>query len=268
MSDELDDQAERLRRAFAVLPKTDEVRAVITGLIHPNRLGWMFDNVIPFSFGEASFELSVHDGQFNVLVVAKWPDDPATFLNDVGTMVQGCVDSLGFCLATPLRAEILSMSVEGRVLIYRASQWPDLLDGNSSSRVEGERLEPLTSAAINEPLLRLALADLRAAQESAVDTVMLCYRAIESIRQWFAIGSGEGDNDRKRSWQDLRDRLEIDREDLDALRDRAQARRHGGTLPVSFAERLEALRLARRVVEKFVAYRQSTLEAEQSQEEG
>jgi hypothetical protein len=105
-----------------------------------------------------------------------------------------------------------------------------------------------------EPLARLALADLRGAIESPDDTVLLTYRAVESVRQWFLDGNEDDPRAREKSWIAMRSTLGVDKERTQGLAELAKSRRHGGATPSTGEERKEALLIARDVVERFVIH--------------
>lgn len=86
-------------------------------------------------------------------------------MNEVASLVQGCLDTLGFHLAAALRAETRSMvadgvGADGLKLAYRMPSWPDLLPEPLAEPfyVAGDKLQPFIAAALGEPLARLALA--------------------------------------------------------------------------------------------------------------
>jgi hypothetical protein len=196
-----------------------------------------------------------------VAVSGSQPTDVVTFRNELTSIVQGCLDSLGFLLAVPLQAEVRSIVVQGEddqvQLALRRHGWPDVLEKQPQLplRAEAPDLQPLVAAAVQEPLARLALADLRAALQYPDDTLFYAYRAVESARQWF-IPAGQPDNDdtRIQSWIAMRAALDLKRPPLDRLADLAAGRRHGAAAPPTEPERLEALRIARPVVRAFVDY--------------
>ncbi|WP_433162599.1 hypothetical protein [Kribbella sp. CA-247076] len=236
-----------------------QMLAAVTGGVHPTRLGWTLEDSVKFKFLGATCELFIRHGVFNMFIEGDRPEDFATFLNQIHSMIQGSLDSLGFFMAAPLRGEILSMIVDGVELHHRDLQWEQLLpEGSDRARVEGVRLQPFTNMAISESSVRLALADLRSALDSPGETVMLCFRAIESIRHWFLDGEPDDDSARKRSWQALRTQLDISRDEIRPLEDMATSRRHGAEPFATEQQRLDALLLARKIVERFVAYRVST----------
>ncbi len=237
--------------------------AVATGLVHPTKLGWMIEEPVSFNLnGTLDCEVVIRQSHFNVFIRGEKPNDLRTLLNHVGEIVQGCLDSLGFWMATPLRAELLSMVIDGYHLILKDGRWVDLLPETEKPeyRVPPEKLTPFIDAAICEPLVRLALADVRTAIDSPGETVWLSYRAIESVRQWFLPeGASDVNAARRQSWTDLKATLDIKEEEIRALEKLAIARRHGADAFTPEEVRLNALRLARRVIERFIAHRAAQL---------
>jgi hypothetical protein len=239
------------------------MQAIATGIVHPMKLGWMIERPVSFVMnGVLDCRVVIRQSHFNVIIRGERTEDLGTLLNQVGELVQACLDSLGFWLATPLRIELPSMIIDGNDVVLKDGRWAELLpEGereNPAYYVAPERLGPLVDAAINEPLVRLALADLRTAIDSPGETVALAYRAIESIRQWF-LPSTEPDSGaaRKRSWEDLKTELDIREDEIRPLQKLATSRRHGESTLLPEEDRLQALRLARRVVEQFLAHRTS-----------
>ena len=171
-------------------------------------------------------------------------------------MVQGLLDALGFHLATPLRAEVSSLVTQGNTLVIRTLTWEDLRqEPNSPPHVDGSALRPFFHATASNSFARHALADLRAALEYPDDTAFYAYRAIETVRQSFVRGDSDTDAARRKSWQALRDALNVDPESLDQARTLARPRRHGETGKPSLgeAQRFQVLTLARDVVQSFVS---------------
>lgn len=230
------------------------MHAVVTGLVLPAEGDWYFEEPIVLPFEDAVWHVVVRRSQFHVFIDGEIPDDVGTFLNEVESIVQGCVDSLGFHVATALRAEIRSMIVDGSTLVLRDTKWSELLNDPDKNRVPAEEVEPFVKASVEVPLVRFALADLRASLVSPDDSAFLAYRAIESIRQWFLQDSEDVSNDRDTSWVELRQTLNVNRADLDVLRLLANRRRHGGSQPLTANERKDAITLARIVVERFVKH--------------
>lgn len=82
-------------------------------------------------------------------------------------------------MATPLRAEIVSMVIDGNMLRYRMSKWPELLPDPSKNVVTPGELWPFIAATLEEPLARLALAEIRTATDSPDDILFVAYRALK-----------------------------------------------------------------------------------------
>ena len=228
--------------------------AVVAGVVHPVYGGWQFDQALEVPFTDGKWTVSFKQSQFHVFIDGDHPGDYGAFLNEVGSIVQGCLDALGFHLAMPLRAEIMSMVIDGYQLIYRTPQWPELLSDPTRAGVPESELQPYVAAAIEEPLARLALADLRTAIDSPDDTLFLCYRATESVRQWFLTGNQDDGDARKKSWRTMREALGVAEPVTRRLESAAMSRRHGAASPPSADERREIALLARDVVARFVTY--------------
>jgi hypothetical protein len=228
--------------------------AVASGVIHPLQGGWYFDEPIRLEVAGHGWMIVIRDSQFHVFLEADEPDDVATFTNEISSIVQGCVDSLGFHLASALRAETKSMIIDGRTLVLKTTTWPELLTEPGSPQVEPESLSPFVVVAAAEPLVRLALADLRTAIESPDDTLFLCYRAVESVRQWFLVGDEDDKSARFESWLAMRTTLDLEEGPMRRLEKAAMGRRHGAVHPPTAIDRLQALQLAREVVSRLIAH--------------
>ncbi len=232
--------------------------AVVMGAVHPVSGGWHLEDPVHIPFPDGKWMLIVKHSQFHVFIEGQKPNDLPTFMNEVGSIVQGCLDSLGFHLVSPLRAEIRSMVVDGNMLIQRRPGWPELspelLTDPSIPHITGDKLQPFLAATMCEPLVRFALADLRVAMESPDDTGYLAYRAVESVRQWFLAGDEEDKRARTQAWMDMRAALDLDESRLRSLGELARQRRHGGVALITETQRKEALLLARDVVARFIAH--------------
>lgn len=226
------------------------------GDVHPVPDGWNFDEPIHCKFKDSNWVIIVRRSQIYISIDTEPQEDLATFRTEMEVVAQGCVDALGFNLATPLRVELRALVVDGGTIGVLIPGWPQLL-GNGEFpplRVENHRLGAFLSASLSIPEVRYALADLRSAIERHDDTAFYCYRAVECVRQYFLDGNGDLPGPRKESWDRLRESLGVEREDLQKLANLAKSRRHGGFLILTESQRMEALLLARLVVEKFVSH--------------
>lgn len=130
--------------------------AVVMGTVHPVSYGWLFEKPVQIQFPDGKWMLTFRHSQFHIFSEGQEPNDLATFINEVGSIVQGCLDSLGFHLVTPLGAEIMSMIADGNRLIHRTVDWSELLPEPSTRHVAEDKLQPFIAAAMDEPLARLA----------------------------------------------------------------------------------------------------------------
>jgi len=198
--------------------------------VHPLSGGWHLEQPVELTFPEGRWQISLLSSQFHVLLDSPPIQDFATFSNAVVSVVQGLLDALGFHLTTPLRAEVSSLVTQGNTLVIRTLTWEDLRqEPNSPPHVDGSALRPFFHATASNSFARHALADLRAALEYPDDTAFYAYRAIETVRQSFVRGDNDTDAARRKSWQALRDALNVDPESLDQARALARPRRHGET---------------------------------------
>jgi hypothetical protein len=100
--------------------------------------------------------------------------------------------------------------------------------------------------------LRLCLADLNSAIRRPGDTAFFCYRAIESLKQFFA--DLEGEHDRSKQWELLRKRLDLREDELSRVKKLADVRRHGNTTALSYGDRSAAIALGWRCVDRFLQW--------------
>ncbi len=114
---------------------------------------------------------------------------------------------------------------------------------------------PDFAAALNAPgghTLRIALADFREAIRIPKDTGFFCYRAAEALRQMFQ--NDESDQDKKDSWERMRQTLQIPQADLMFLKTAADAVRHGKGPFISGTDRERALTITSDIIDKAIEY--------------
>lgn len=107
------------------------------------------------------------------------------------------------------------------------------------------------------PFLTYALKDFRRAIQDPLETHVLIYRSVESIRHYFAEINNINTDEKKRkedSWRILRESLKYERDDFKFLENHATARRHGKII-FSSAEELENCRVfGWRFLTRFIEY--------------
>jgi hypothetical protein len=85
--------------------------------------------------------------------------------------------------------------------------------------------------------LQRCLADLREAIRSPRDTGFFCYRAVESLRQFFVAEAGASSD--RASWELMRSTLKVERSAFDYIKSFADVPRHGGSKGISDGERAD-----------------------------
>ena len=225
----------------------------LNGQVHPITGNWTLEQTIELTLDGATWSIYVRYSDFHVIIDTADTGDLTQYRVEVEAWVQGILDLWSFEVGVPLRAEFKSMMINGRHLASLRQGWPDIV-GKPANFPPSIRAERLRSAGplLGNPLIRLALADLRAALERHDDTLFYCYRAIESLRHWYLGDEKDTNANRRKSWEALREDLDIEREALDRLYEIAARRRHGGAPVVNEADRLDAMLTARRAMGRFV----------------
>ena len=100
--------------------------------------------------------------------------------------------------------------------------------------------------------LRRSLADLREAIRVPKDTGFFCFRAIESLRQFFVREKGK--KKKSSSWQMLRTELGVERADIEVVQELADSVRHGGDSGISDSERAKTFEITWGIINKFIKY--------------
>lgn len=198
-------------------------------------------------------EISIGVSQVSVVVqTAKEVKDLPTLRNYVEQLVRTEVDAFGYLEGRGYDVEITSVtSADGQPLVVFGVEIRELQESKSERPVSFEELWKLLWDAKAAPLRR-ALGDLREAIRAPLDTGFFCYRAVESLRQGF-VEPEDGDS-KGASWERLRNALCIDRSWIDELQKFGNPQRHGATPYMSGEERLLAMRLAWKVVDRLVEY--------------
>lgn len=98
--------------------------------------------------------------------------------------------------------------------------------------------------------LQQAFADFRLAMEHPIDTGFFCFRAVESLRQFFDDGGSDSE-----SWDRLRSNLDVDRETIEEnIQAYASDRRHGDVIEITEDERNQALQATWDIIYSFINY--------------
>ncbi len=99
-------------------------------------------------------------------------------------------------------------------------------------------------------MLRVALSDLRLAIQFTKDTPFFCYRAIESLMQYF-----NKYNDEKKAWSELRSKLNISEDYIiSGIKPLADDIRHGKSPFISATVRNCIMLKTWRIIDRFIIY--------------
>ncbi|MGH6661855.1 MAG: hypothetical protein ACREB6_09955, partial [Rhodospirillales bacterium] len=105
---------------------------------------------------------------------------------------------------------------------------------------------------IDLPYVMSALADLREAIRMPVETGFFARRAIESVMQAFKEDSNAKDDEA--AWESMRTNLNLDKSWLLKLKPVADDRRHGKPTMISWEQRLDAMKRAWLVLDRYFEY--------------
>ena len=234
---------------------------VVSGRVIPERT-WVTLEPAPYPFG------IVWDKQrFNALVVVSkaqvvvslLSENPITIdntlRNRVATFVRMLIDTYGYVEGHGLDFEITSIIDPDNGKHMVPSVQIDSLHRSKSERESN--FDTLFRLLFSDGLTqsqqtqcRRALADLREAILSPNDTGLYCYRAVESIRQFY-LDPKDGDDD-SHSWKRMRDSLRIARPWLDEMKKNYRnPLAHGKEVEMSGEEREQAMQRVWKVMDRF-----------------
>lgn len=191
--------------------------------------------------------VSIAVSQVSVVLNTNSDSSLLTLKNYMEYLVRTLIDAYGYLSGRGYDVEITSVvNPEGNYSVFGVGI-PELENSQNDRPLSFQQL--LTAMAKSQHLHR-ALADLREAIKSPVDTGFFCYRAVESIRQNF---KREEEDDAK-SWESLRKSLLIDRSWIDKIKKFADTARHGDTPYISGKDRILIMQHAWKVIDRFCLY--------------
>jgi hypothetical protein len=101
--------------------------------------------------------------------------------------------------------------------------------------------------------LRRCLGDLSMAIKNADDTPFYCFRALESLKQYFGFANGL-EKDREQ-WEAMAKVIGVKQEVVEPIRELAFPARHGVPKPITDEERKQIFLVTWDIVERFIDYR-------------
>lgn len=191
--------------------------------------------------------ISIAVSQISVVFNTKNDSDLGTLKNYAEYLVRNLVDAFGYLSGRGYDIEITSVvNHEGKYTVFGVGI-PELEESQNERPLSFQQLLTVMEKSQH---LHLALGDLREAIRSPLDTGFFCYRAVESIRQYF---KKEGDNESK-SWENLRKSLLIDRSWIDKIKPFADPARHGDTRYISGKDRILIMQHTWKLIDRFCIF--------------
>lgn len=174
--------------------------------------------------------------------------DVYTLRNALAQHLRNLADLVGFLTGRRLDVEITSA-----VSTSDPDNW--VIFGNTIPILFKESAD-LTNAvlqvALTDSQMAMALADFRKSMPDGTETGFYCYRAIESVMQFFR---QDGANDATH-WSTMRLALNIDRSAIDYIKAHADDRRHGRpSNSITDAQRQKIFRITHAVLDRYLNFR-------------
>jgi hypothetical protein len=242
------------------------MKRVVTvfGIVHPKAGRWHLDRPWTATAADGSkVQISLVDSEYSMQITTDGPDnidaamEDGSFMNWMNEVsyghqpvLRGLLDALGLHVGARLDPEMMSGIVEGVGFIGFMTRMSAFGKVDGAPSVGDESLVPTALAAISNPFARSALADVRNALRFDEDCPFFCYRTLESLRKHYAATTDA--TSESNSWEALRADLGIERADIEALKDFADTRRHGGAGTSLHADHLRWTNWTREVLGQFL----------------
>lgn len=231
----------------------DKVRYTFTGRITPERTD-VHVSEIELELRSENYKgkatISIKSSQILVLVdLTNAADDLYTLRNHVASSCYMVTDVLAYAMGTAYDIELTAVATPSDDHVVFGVGVPAVRKLASNHDLDTRVTEIMNEAYSTQAvhLLKLCMTDFRRAMQGPVDAGFFCYRAIESIRQYFL----EGD-DHNRSWEKLREELRVEKNDLMFVKEFADPRRHGDTIEISDEDRAEVYKITWEAIDNFI----------------
>lgn len=236
----------------------NEVQYTFFGKVHPERCNVSITEVrakVGSPGDEINGELRYYISlcQVTAIFICEKPvPNVYTLKNYVEDAIRIALDALGYTLACGYDLEVTEMidSLGNRPIVFGVGI-PAIEKAASDAGVSFECIMEVFKD-VRGGYLQRCLADLREAIRAPKDTGFFCYRAIESLRQFFFREKGAQDD--RSSWEMLRSELGVDRADIDAIKKLSDPVRHGDSVAIGDDQRAKTFVLTWGIVNKFVKY--------------
>jgi len=177
-------------------------------------------------------------------------DNIFTLKNYVEDAIRLQVDVLGYTLSCGYDIEITSMidSIGSPQTVFGVN-FDDIEEFKKKRPKDFNEIMKLFSDEKGN-YLRLCMGDLREAVRNPKDAGFFCYRAIESLMQYFT----KNGLDRDKTWHKFREDVGVRKEQIEYIKKFADPVRHGGSIYISPENSKKILNDAWEIVDKYILF--------------
>jgi hypothetical protein len=204
-------------------------------------LNMVFDFRVVIHASQAIVDLTVKKGDLDILTLRNVAADCVRKITDLVGYKQGC------CFDVEIVSAICRDTSDWTVF---GTEVPTLAARRAAEQVGAVDIE-LIRATTQSAAAQIVLADFREAIRVPIGTGFYCYRAIEAMMQSMKARAEDPDGP---AWQQLRDRLRIDRSAIDEVKLHADFPRHGKPSGISDAESARVFELTDQIIGRFLVY--------------
>jgi hypothetical protein len=232
----------------------------LSGVVHPERAMLSVSNVEhgfqgPDGNAQGQIKFNIYNNQISAFV--KWENDAEDILtlrNIVRASVEVITNVMGFLKGYAYDVEITKIfdSDLGLSVVF-GIEIPALEERNKKRDFSGVGDVYLLCFEKEGVFLRRCLGDLSMAIKNADDTPFYCFRALESLKQYFGFKNGL-EKDREQ-WEAMAKVIGVKQEVVEPIRKLAFPARHGVPDPITGEKRKQIFLTTWDIVERFIDYR-------------
>lgn len=230
----------------------------VTGVIHPERAGVYYSSPLIQLKGRILGEVFVTIFASQITASIKIEQTDITdselpyYFQD---FLSGLVNMLGFALGFAYDVELISWidPAQEKHIVFGVDFPKDVRESKQS---ESELLSNLIVAS-QHPLswyLFHALADVKRAVRVFHESSFYCYRAIESIMQFFKVLGGEQPLSDEKAWKKMREVLSVSKDEILYVKKKADPLRHGKPGEMTEEQRSQLIRTTVVIIDEFCRF--------------
>lgn len=233
---------------------------ILTGKVLPERVDFHLSTrtilvIVPDFDFNVGLTLSIDKSQILAQIVSeKEMQDYETLRNVVLDVIRLHTDIDGYIKGHGYDVEITSLTGENNI--------PHIVFGIGIPELEKDlKKRPIKDiddlvSKFGQPeynFLRIALIDLQLSIKHSKDTGVFCFRAIESVMQYFNKGPNTEES-RKEAWEQLNSKLNVTKSWIDFVREFALDPRHGRPKAITGSERVDVMKHTWEIIDRFIVY--------------